>query len=94
MCPLTFAKLVLNYYVIVLASRSRWRSLLQARHSPKHAFRWIVGGALVFLAAVIYVPLSRSAFRSTPLHPVDLAICVAAGAASFLSIELLKLKRR
>jgi P-type Ca2+ transporter type 2C len=53
-----------------------------------------VGGALVFLCLVLFVPSLRELFRFAKLHLDDLALCLGAGAISILWFELFKLLRR
>ncbi len=90
---LTFATLIVGMVSLIFVNRSWSRNIFHALRSRNDAFWWVVGGAYGFLAAVIYVPMLRNAFRFAPLHPADLAICIGAGMFSFLLIELLKLKR-
>jgi Ca2+-transporting ATPase len=52
---------------------------------------WVCGGALLFLALALYVPLLRTLFHFTFLHPQDLALCLGAGLVSTLWCEALKL---
>ncbi|MBI3780631.1 MAG: cation transporting ATPase C-terminal domain-containing protein, partial [candidate division NC10 bacterium] len=51
------------------------------------ALWWVLGGALAFLALVLYVPFLRALFRFAPLGAADLALCLAAGAASIMWFE-------
>lgn len=51
---------------------------------------WVLGGAAVFLALVLYVPFLREVFRFNLLHPLDLCICFCAGVVSILWFEGLK----
>lgn len=55
---------------------------------------WVLGGASVFLSLVLSVPALRAVFRFAPLHPLDLALCLAAGLASLGSFELIKAWQR
>jgi hypothetical protein len=45
---------------------------------------------VAFLGLALYVPFLRSLFRFSTLHPIDLGICLAAGTASILWFEWLK----
>ena len=91
---LTFATLIIGVGSLIFVNRTWSRGIFFALRSPNRAFWWVVGGAYGFLTAVIYVPILRNVFRFNPLHPADLAICVAASTVSFLLLELVKLKRR
>jgi Ca2+-transporting ATPase len=90
---LTFATLIIGVISLIFVNRSWSLNVFHALRSPNRAFWWVVSGAYGFLAAVLYLPALRSAFRFAPLHPADIAICIGAGLISFLLIELLKLKR-
>lgn len=88
---LTFTTLIIANLGLILTNRSWSRSILTTLRSPNAALWWVIGGAILFLALVIYVPFLRSLFRFTVLHPIDLAVCLMAGIASVLWFEILKL---
>jgi P-type Ca2+ transporter type 2C len=54
----------------------------------------VIGGALIFLALVLYVPFLRQLFSFSFLHPIDLAICLLGGAISLVWFEQLKILNR
>ncbi len=75
------------------------QSLLVARHRRRRRSRtstlWAVtGGALAFLALVIYVPPLARLFRFAPLGLVDVALCFGAAALSITWFEILKWRGR
>lgn len=77
---------------VVASSSSRLN--LKILKSPNAALWWVIGGGLVFLAIILYVPLLRQLFSFSFLHPIDLAICFGGGAIALLWFELLKLLNR
>ena len=87
---LTFSTLIVGVISLIFINRSWSCGVFDALRSRNHAFWCVVAGAFGFLAAVLYVPMLRSAFRFAPLHPADLAICIGAGLFSQFLIELLK----
>ncbi|HET8563416.1 MAG TPA: cation-translocating P-type ATPase, partial [Candidatus Binatia bacterium] len=91
---LTFATLVIGLLGLILANRSWSRSILSTLRSPNPALWWVIGGALAFLAAVLYIPYLREVFRFAPLHPIDLALSLGAGAVSILWFEIVKFARK
>jgi len=91
---LTFTTLVLANLGLILANRSWTSTTLAAWRRPNPALKWVVGGALVFLTVVLNVPALRALFHFTILHPVDIAICLAAGVLSILWFEVFKAYRR
>ncbi|MHB8841181.1 MAG: HAD-IC family P-type ATPase, partial [Candidatus Aquicultor sp.] len=88
---LTFTTLIIANLGLILTNRSWSRNILAACRTPNAALWWVIGGATLFLALVIYVPFLRSLFRFTILHPIDIAVCLAAGITSILWFEGLKL---
>ena len=91
---LTFAALVVANLGLILTNRSWLRTIPAMMKEPNRALWWVVGGAAGFLALVIYVPFLRNLFHFAPLHLIDLAICLLAGAASIAWFECLKIFRR
>jgi Ca2+-transporting ATPase len=91
---LTFAALVVANLALILTNRSWSRTILGTLREPNAALWWVVGGAAVFLGLVLWAPVLRTLFHFAPLHGLDLALCLLAGAASVLWFELLKLIRR
>ncbi|MEY3297928.1 MAG: hypothetical protein RLZZ597_1188, partial [Cyanobacteriota bacterium] len=88
---LAFTTLIIANLSLILTNRSWSRSALATLNTPKQALWWVLGGGGVFLGLILYVPLLQTLFRFSTLHPLDLAICVAAGVLSTLWFEVLKL---
>jgi len=74
-----------------LSESSTSRLSLKILQSPNAALWWVIGGGLLFLVLVLYVPFLRQLFSFSLLHPIDLAICLGGGAISLVWFELLKL---
>ena len=91
---LTFTTLILANLCLILSERSSSRLSLKVLKSPNAALWWVIGGGLVFLVLVLYVPFLRNLFSFSFLHLIDLAICFAGGAVSLLWFESLKLLNR
>jgi Ca2+-transporting ATPase len=87
---LSFTTLIIANLSLILTNRSWLRTILDSWRSPNAALWWVLMGAVAFLGLVLYVPLLRSLFRFSILHPIDLGICFAAGTASILWFEWLK----
>jgi Ca2+-transporting ATPase len=90
---LTFAALVVANLGLILTNRSWTRTIPAMMKEPNSALWWVVGGATVFLAMVIYMPFLRDLFHFAPLDTNDLLICLLAGAMSVIWFECLKLLR-
>ena len=87
---LTFTTLVISNLALILVNRSWTRIVLATLRSPNPAVWWVVGGAIVVLATVLYVPWFRDLFRFSQLHAADLIICTMAAGTSVLWFEALK----
>ena len=88
---LTFTTLIIANLGLILTDRSQSRTILDTLRSHNPALWWVLGGAAVFLGAVLYVPFPRGLFRLSTLHFVDLAICLSAGVVSIAWFEVLKM---
>lgn len=88
---LTFTTLVLGTLTLIWANRSWSRIILRTLRTPNPALWGVTGGALGLLALVLYVPFLRDLFRFSTLHPMDIAVSLAAGLLSVLWFEGFKL---
>jgi len=91
---LTFTTLIVANLSLILTNRSWSRTILATLRSPNGALRWVLGGTLVLLGLVLYVPFLQEVFHFATLHPNDLLICLFAGVFSILWFEGLKILRR
>jgi Ca2+-transporting ATPase len=91
---LGFAAVVFGNLALILATRSRERTLLEALARPNPALWWIIGGTLAALASALYVPAAADLFRFAPLGAVELGVALGAGLAGIAWLEALKLLRR
>jgi len=87
---MSFTTLIVANLGLILVNRSWTRTILATLRTPNTALWWVLGGAALFLGLAISVPVLRSLFRFNVLHPIDLAICLAAGILSILWFEGLK----
>jgi Ca2+-transporting ATPase len=88
---LVFTALVIANLGLIFTNRSWSRTILEMLRRPSPALWWVVGGALAFLGLVFYIPFLRNLFHFAPLHPMEVAVAVAAGASGILWFEGLKL---
>ncbi|PSN18412.1 ATPase, partial [filamentous cyanobacterium CCP5] len=91
---LAFTTLIIANLSLIVTNRSWSRPALAPLNAPNPALWWVLGGGVVFLGLILYLPLLQHLFRFSTLHPIDLAICIAAGGLSTLWFELLKLRPR
>ncbi|MDE3186179.1 MAG: cation-translocating P-type ATPase [Acidobacteriota bacterium] len=91
---LTFATLIIGNLMLILTNRSWTRVIVATLRSPNPAVWWVVGGALIVLGLVVYVPFLQALFRFAPLQWPDIAFCLAGGVSSLLWFEAWKLLRK
>ena len=91
---LTFATLVIAMLGLILVNRSRSQNFWCLLRLPNRAVWWVIGGALSFLAVVIYLPQARAIFRFAQLQWSDLLIAIGAGGLAVLCLEIAKVLHR
>jgi Ca2+-transporting ATPase len=87
---LTFTTLVIGNLWLILANRSWSSTLATSLRTPNPALWWVIGGALGFLAFVLYAPGLRDVFGFTTLHANDVLLALVAGATGIVWFELFK----
>ena len=91
---LGFTTLIVANLGLIFVNRSSTRPALEAMRVPNRALWWVVGGTVLLLGLVLYVPVLRTLFSISLLHPPDIAICFAAGIASVGWLEVVKMLDR
>jgi Ca2+-transporting ATPase len=90
---LTFTSLVLANLALISTNRSWVTGFIGILRRPNAAIGWVMGGAVLFLTLVLYLPFLRNLFQFAVLRPADLGICLSASITSLLWFELLKMIR-
>ncbi len=88
---LTFATLVTALLSTTLVSRSWTRTLKAMLFVPNKALRWVVAGAVVVLAVVLFVPAAQKLFHFAPVHLLDLGLSLGVGFVSVLWFDVVKI---
>lgn len=91
---LTFATLVIANLTLIIANLSWQRSIIKAINSENKALWLVIGGALLFLVLVMYVPALRELFHFSVLHFDDMLIVLIAGILSVAWLKLLKIQSK
>jgi Ca2+-transporting ATPase len=91
---MAFASIVLANLALILTNRSWAHTIFGTLGSHNKSFWWILGGALLALGLVLYVPQLRGFFQFSELQPTDLLICVAAAVASVAWFEAFKVTKK
>lgn len=85
-----FITLISANISVILSNRSWTRNIFQILVSPNPTVKWVVGGAILFLALVLNVPFLRKIFLFTPVDPLEIGICAFVGVISITGFELYK----
>ena len=90
----SFATLVLGNLALILANRSPHATMIETAMRANRAFWIVLTLAVAALLGTIYVPAVAAVFRFSPLGGATLAAACAAGFASVLWYDVLKLLSR
>lgn len=87
---LTFTTLILANLGLILSDGSSSRLSFKILRSPNPALWWVVGGGLLFIVIILYIPFFRNLFSFSFLDAMDIAICLFGGVISLGWFEVLK----
>jgi Ca2+-transporting ATPase len=88
---LAFINLVVGNLGMIMANRSWTRSIIGTIREKNPSVKYVAGGAIAFLALVVFVPFLNRLFGFSPLHGWELALCVGTGLVAVLCTELTKI---
>lgn len=91
---ISFTTLIIANMALILTNRSWSYTILETLQSPNKALWWVLGGATLFLAMILYFPPLQQLFQFCPLHLNDILLCIIAGSLSILWFEGLKWLKR
>lgn len=90
---MTFTALVIANLGLILTNRSWSRTITRTMRTPNKALWFVLGGTIVFLGLVLYVPALMKLFQFGRMNAGEVIVAVCAGALSVLWFELLKVFR-
>ena len=91
---IAFVTLIISNLCLILTNRSWSRTIFASFKSPNPALAWVLGGALIFLGLVIFVPFLQGIFHFAPMHAIDFCLALIAGIVSITWFEILKIFTR
>jgi Ca2+-transporting ATPase len=89
-----FAALIAGNLGLILTNRSWSKNIFGTFRARNPALWLVVGGAAGTLALVLTVPALRDVFQFGDVRPARVLLAVAAGLASIVWIEIVKLRTR
>jgi len=87
---LTFVTLIVSNIAVILCNRSWERSIFKILATRNSTVKWVVGGAIAFLALTLYVPFLRDMFQFQPVGMLEILFCIVAGFISISWFEIYK----
>lgn len=91
---LAFTTLIISNLAMILTNRSWTRTIIEMLYTPNRALWWVLGGGMIFLGLILYVPFLRHLFSFSFLHTRDLLISFFSGVFSIIWFEILKISNR
>ncbi|HKV41027.1 MAG TPA: cation-translocating P-type ATPase [Blastocatellia bacterium] len=91
---IAFTTLIVANLGLILTNRSWSGTVVSTLRFPNAALWWVLGCAATLLGLILFIPFLRGLFRFGALTPLDLLICLVAGAVSVLWFEGFKVLRR
>ena len=89
---LAFITLILANLSLIISNSSWKRNFYQAIKESSGVLKAVVGGTLVFLLIVLFVPWFRDIFHFEPISYQDFLICSAVGVLSVAWLDIFKKK--
>ena len=86
-----FITLISSNIAVILSNRSWTRNIFQILMTPNPTVKWVVGGAVLFLALVLNIPFLTEIFLFERVDLLEISICAAAGLLSITGFEIYKL---
>jgi P-type Ca2+ transporter type 2C len=87
---MAFVTIVTGNLALILTNRSWTHTIVGTIRKRNNSFWWILGGAMLALGLVIYIPPLSGLFLFNPLQPINFLICLGTGAFSIVWFEIYK----
>jgi Ca2+-transporting ATPase len=88
---LSFTTLIAANIAVILSNRSWTRNIFQILSTSNKSVKWVVGGAVFFLALVLKIPFLLNLFLFDPISMTEALICIGAGFSSIIWFEVYKM---
>jgi ATPase, P-type (transporting), HAD superfamily, subfamily IC len=87
---MSFITLIISNLLAIQTNRSWENNIFQILATPNESVKWIVSIAVLFLAAVLYIPFLRSLFLFAPLGAAEILSSGAVGCLTIVWFEIYK----
>jgi Ca2+-transporting ATPase len=90
---LAFVTIVVANLALICTNRSWSESMVSSLRKKNTAFWYVIGGAAVFLATILFIPIFGSIFQFAPVPSRYLLVAIIGGVLTVFWFELFKLIR-
>jgi len=87
---LCFVTLIISNLCLIITNRSWSKTIIDSFKVPNKTLFWVLGGAVIFLGMVVFIPFLQKIFHFAPMHYIDIIIALGAAIASISWFELVK----
>jgi len=87
---MSFITLIISNLLAIQTNRSWENNIFQILATPNESVKWIVSIAVLFLAAVLFIPFLRSLFLFAPLGAAEILSSGAVGCLTIVWFEIYK----
>jgi P-type Ca2+ transporter type 2C len=91
---MSFVTLIVSNVLAILTNRSWENTIFKIIATPNTSVKWIVGGTILFLAAVLFVPFLQSLFQFAPLSGLQILVSAGVACLSIVWFEIYKAVKR
>lgn len=89
-----FASLVISNLFLIATNLSWRKNIFQILRSANRIFYYVLFGAIIYLAGVLYLPFFNGLFKLAPLGLLDIALIILISALSISWFEIYKLFKK
>lgn len=91
---MSFTALIVANIMTILTNRSWESNLFQIIATPNSSVKWILGGTIVFLVAVLTVPFLQDLFKFAPISALQILTSVVVGLLTIVWFEVYKIRKK
>jgi Ca2+-transporting ATPase len=87
---MSFVTLIVSNILAILTNRSWENNIFKIIATPNSSVKWVLGGATVFLTAVLSVPFLQQLFKFADLSAIQIVVSAAVAGISVVWFEVYK----
>jgi len=88
---MVFISLIASNIAVIMTNRSWTDHIFKIMATPNPAQFWVIGGAIFFLTMILNIPFFLKLFQFDRPSPVNILLCIVAGATTIAWFEIYKM---